>query len=56
MKTEAQKLGTIIVDILTTLDDSRCYARCEHGGACALEIGHDGDHDADGLCQWSQEG
>ncbi|KKK59973.1 hypothetical protein LCGC14_3029030, partial [marine sediment metagenome] len=37
MRTAMQKLGELGLDILSALDDSRCYARCEHGGACGLE-------------------
>ena len=32
--------------------DDECGVRCSHGGVCTLIKGHDGQHDAEGYCQW----
>ena len=52
-KTGIQKLGELGLDLLAALDDSKCYVRCEHGGACGLEPEHSGSHDSNGHCQWT---
>lgn len=54
-RTPMQELSELALDVLAAIDDSKCYARCSHGGACGLEPGHDGDHDSDGHCQWPND-
>ena len=50
---ETKNLGVAVLDMLTSFDDSACYVRCEHGGACGLKPGHSGPHDSDGHRQWT---
>lgn len=46
----------MLVEALNVLvDDPACLVRCEHGGMCSEPEGHDGPHDADGHCQWSDD-
>jgi len=30
-----------------------CETYCSHGGACSLEVGHDGVHNASGYCTFT---
>ena len=47
------ELGDFAIDLYDAFaPDDKCRERCEHGGICCLDVGHDEPHDSDGNCRW----